>query len=167
MFTHGHLLGFFERSLWHPKGSVVATLLISKTENLGLEDMERFVSPFYEMLALSALSPGYHRWVQALQAALQDRQGARAAGRVARVRLQEHHSRGERRRDRGTAGPPVPREAGLLHLRSHPRAGRLVLPVSGATAINSGCWLAGAASDHAGNTLVEISDEARLIQVEI
>ena len=168
LFTHGHLLGFFERSLWHPKGSMVSTLLISKTENLGLEDMERFVSPFYEMLALSAMVPGVtgggyrlYRLLSRTGKAL----GLQGSSRVSAYRnttVEENAAEIEALLDHLCPEKPDYFVYGHTH-----RSGRLELPVSGATAINSGCWLAGAASDTAGNTLVEISDDARLISVDL
>ena len=57
LFTHGHLLGLFERSLWM-RNAMMSSLLLSKGESLSLEDVERFASPYYEMLALSTSMPG-------------------------------------------------------------------------------------------------------------
>ena len=168
LFTHGHLLGFFERSLWHPRRSVVATLLLSKSENLGLEDMERFVSPFYEMLALSASVPGVtsggyrlYRLLSRTGKAL-GMQGESRASAYRNTTVEENAAEIEALLDHLCPEKPEYFIYGHTH-----RAGRLTLPVSGATAINSGCWLAGAASDHAGNTLVQIADEARLVRVEL
>ncbi|MBK5092826.1 MAG: hypothetical protein JJE48_04840 [Actinobacteria bacterium] len=45
-------------------------------------------------------------------------------------------------------------------------AGRLELPISGTTAINSGCWLDDSVNKSPKNTILEIADEARLIEVE-
>ena len=45
--------------------------------------------------------------------------------------------------------------------------GRLVLPLSGTTAINTGCWLSDGVDENAKNNILEISDRAKMIRVEL
>ena len=167
LLTHGHMLGFFERSLWRPRQSRIATLLVRKSENLDLEEMERFISPFYEMMALSALVPGVlegnyrvYRFLARTGKVL----GLRRDSRVSTYRdttIEQNAAEIEALLDHFCDEKPDYFIYGHTHM-----AGRLELPISGTTAINSGCWLSDAVARGPKNTILDIADEARLIEVE-
>jgi len=168
LLTHGHMLGFFERSLWRPRQSRIATLLVRKSENLDLEEMERFISPFYEMMALSALVPGVLEGNYRVY---------RFLARTGKVLGLQGESRDSTYRDTTVEQNAAEIEALLDHFceekpdyfiygHTH-RAGRLELPISGTTAINSGCWLGDSVTEDSRNIILEITDEARLIKVEV
>ena len=167
LLTHGHMLGFFERSLWRPRQSRISTLLVRKSENLDLEEMERFISPFYEMMALSALVPGVLEGNYRVY---------RFLARTGKVLGLQGESRDSTYRDTTVEQNAAEIEALLDHFceekpdyfiygHTH-RAGRLELPISGTTAINSGCWLGDSVTEDSRNIILEITDEARLIEVE-
>jgi UDP-2,3-diacylglucosamine pyrophosphatase LpxH len=165
--THGQMLGFFERSLWSPGQSRIATMLVRKSENLDLEEMERFISPFYEMMALSALVPGVlegnyrvYRFLARTGKVL----GLRRDSRVSTYRdttIEQNAAEIEALLDHFCDEKPDYFIYGHTHM-----AGRLELPISGTTAINSGCWLSDAVARGPKNTILDIADEARLIEVE-
>ena len=167
LLTHGHMLGFFERSLWSPGQSRIATLLVRKSENLDLEEMERFLSPFYEMMALSALVPGVlegnyrvYRFLARTGKIL----GLQGESRVSTYRdttIEQNAAEIEALLDHFCDEKPDYFIFGHTHM-----AGRLELPISGTTAINSGCWLSDDVAEDSKNTILEIADEARLIKVE-
>jgi UDP-2,3-diacylglucosamine pyrophosphatase LpxH len=167
LLTHGHLLGFYERSLWAPKRhSRFASLVLNRSDKLDLDDMERFISPYYEMTALSTSVPGVvegRYWIY------------RMVNRTSRMWGVRNGDRMSFYRGTTVEDNAVEIEALLNHFcpempdyfiygHTH-RAGRLALPLSGTTAINSGCWLGGDTDENSRNNLVEISDEARLIKL--
>lgn len=166
LLTHGHLLGMFERSMWKPKHSRVSTFLLNKTSSLDLNDMERFISPYYEMAMLSTYIPGVvenryrvYRWLNNM-------------GKYWGI---SPESRASNYRDTTIEENAVEIEALLKHFceevpayfvygHTH-RAGMMRLPLSGTLAINTGCWLNDRSVDEARNTLVEITDHVRIIRV--
>ena len=168
LLTHGQMLGFFERSIWSPKNSMVRALFLGKEKSLSLEDMERFVAPYYEMLTLSAAVPGVlegryrvYRWISASARIL----GVTGESRESLYRdttIEENAAEVEALLDHFCEETPDYFVFGHTHL-----PGRMTLPVSGVEAINTGCWLPGAAAVEAPSTMLEISDEARFIQVDI
>lgn len=165
--THGHLLGLFERSFWQAKHSRLGTLLIRRNEKLDLDDMENFLSPYYEMLALSAEIPEIVRsryWVY------------RMLSRAGRALGLQDESRGSKFRNTTIEENAALIEALLNHFcpekpdyflfgHTH-KPGRLILPVSGVTAINTGCWLQSDSVPGPRNIYAEITDEVRLIQLK-
>jgi len=164
LFTHGHLLGFFERNLWL-RNAVMSTLLLSKGESLSMEDVERFASPYYEMLALSTNMPGVVDGRYRLY---------RAMTRAGKALGLAGESRESSLRGTTVEQNAVEIEAFLdqfcdekpdyfVYGHTH-RPGRLTLPLSGVTAINTGCWLANGYANSV-NTMVVISDEARIVPV--
>ncbi|MHB8895807.1 MAG: metallophosphoesterase [Candidatus Geothermincolia bacterium] len=164
LFTHGHLLGFFERNLWL-RNAVMSTLLLSKGESLNMEDCERFASPYYEMLALSTSMPGVVDGRYRLY---------RAITRAGKALGLAGESRESSLRDTTVEQNAVEIEAFLdqfceekpdyfVYGHTH-RAGTYTLPLSGVTAINTGCWIANGSANTV-DTLVEISDEARIIRL--
>ena len=168
LMTHGHLLGFFERSLWRPRHSVVTSLLLNKNETLGLEDMERFVSPIYEMFTLSAMVPGVasggyrvYRLISRTGKLLGMKGDSRASA-YRNTTVEENAVEIEALLDQLYPAKPDYFVYGHTH-----RVGRLTLPISGVIAINSGCWLSDGDDTHPGNTLVEISESVNVINVEI
>jgi UDP-2,3-diacylglucosamine pyrophosphatase LpxH len=168
LLTHGHMLGFFERSLWSPGQSRIATLLVRKSENLDLEEMERFISPFYEMMALSALVPGVlegnyrvYRFLARTGKVL----GLQGGSRVSTYRgttIEQNAAEIEALLDHFCDEKPDYFIYGHTHV-----AGRLELPISGTTAINCGCWLSDSVAEDSKNTILEIAEEVRLIKVEV
>jgi len=167
LLTHGHLLGFFERSLWGPKKhSRLRSLMLNKSDKLDLDDMERFMSPYYEMTALGTCVPGVAEgryWVY------------RMVSRTSKMVGVSSHTRTSLYRGNTIEENAVEIEALLNHFcpempdyfvygHTH-RSGRLVLPLSNTIAINSGCWIGGQSDPDARNTIVDISDEARIIKV--
>ncbi len=166
LLTHGQLLGFFERSLWDPRHSRVSSLLLKRTESLDLEDMEMFISPFYELLTLSALVPGVpnggyrvYRMLSRTGKAL-GLQGAARESANRGTTIEENVAEIETLLDYFCPEKPDYFVYGHTH-----RAGILALPLSGTIAINTGCWLADGVPDNAKNIVLEITDEARLIRV--
>jgi UDP-2,3-diacylglucosamine pyrophosphatase LpxH len=167
LLTHGHLLGFYERSLWAPKRhSRFSSLMLNRSDKLDLDEMEKFISPYYEMTALSTFVPGVvegRYWIY------------RMVNRTSRMWGVSNDTRASFYRGTTIEENAVEIEALLNHFcaempdyfvygHTH-RAGRLALPLSQAIAINSGCWVGGDSDVNARNTLVEISDEARLIKL--
>lgn len=159
LFTHGHLLGLFERSLWM-RNAMMSSLLLSKGESLSLEDVERFASPYYEMLALSTSMPGvvngryriYRAVIRAGKAL-----GLAGESRTSSLRdttVEQNAVELEALLDQLTDEKPDYFVYGHTH-----KAGKLLLPLSGVTAVNSGCWLANGVS-RPSNVIVEISDDA-------
>ncbi|MBU4302570.1 MAG: metallophosphoesterase [Actinomycetia bacterium] len=168
LLTHGQLLGFFERSLWAPRHSRVSSLFLKRTESLDLEDMEMFVSPFYELLTLSALVPGVpnggyrvYRLLSRTGKAL-GLQGASRESANRGTTIEENVAEIEALLDYFCPEKPDYFVYGHTH-----RAGILALPLSGTIAINTGCWLADEVPENAKNTILEITDDARLIRVEV
>jgi len=166
LLTHGQLLGFFERALWAPGRSRVSSLVLKKSESLGLEDMEIFISPFYEMLTLSALVPGVpnggyrvYRMLSRTGKAL-GLQGAARESASRGTTIEENVAEIEALLDYLCDEKPDYFVYGHTH-----RAGILALPLSGTIAINTGCWLADGVPYNAKNIVLEITDEARLIRV--
>jgi UDP-2,3-diacylglucosamine pyrophosphatase LpxH len=166
LLTHGQLLGFFERALWAPGRSRVSSLVLRKSESLGLEDMEIFISPFYEMLTLSALVPGVpdgsfrvYRMLSRTGKAL-GLQGASRESANRGTTIEENVAEIEALLDYFCDEKPEYFIFGHTH-----RAGILKLPLSGTIAVNTGCWLADGVPDNAKNIVLEITDEARLIRV--
>ena len=159
LFTHGHLLGLFERSLWM-RNAMMSSLLLAKGQSLSLEDVERFASPYYEMLALSTSMPGvvngryriYRAVIRAGKAL-----GLAGESRTSSLRdttVEQNAVELEALLDQLTDEKPDYFVYGHTH-----RAGKLVLPLSGVTAVNSGCWLANEYT-RPSNIIVEISDDA-------
>lgn len=167
LLTHGHLLGIFERSLWRPKHSRVSTFILNRAGSLELDDMERFISPYYEMAMLSTYVPGVvenryriYRWLN-------------NTGKYWGVSPEDRTSnyRGSTIEENA-----VEIEALLKHFceempayfvygHTH-QAGMLRLPLSGTLAVNTGCWLNDRGVTETRNTLVEITDDARIILVD-
>lgn len=164
LFTHGHLLGFFERSLWMNQ-AMMSSLLLSKGESLSLEDVERFASPYYEMLSLSASMPGVvsgryrlYRTIMRAGKAL----GGAGESRQASLRdttVEENAVELEALLDQLCEEKPDYFVYGHTH-----KAGKIVLPLSGVVAVNSGCWIANTAA-MPSNSIVEVSDDARILAV--
>ena len=164
LFTHGHLLGLFERSLWL-RNAMMSSLLLSKGESLSLEDLERFASPYYEMLALSTAMPGVVSGGFRIY---------RAIIRAGKALGLAGESRTSSLRDTTVEQNAVELEALLDQLiddkpdyfvygHTH-QAGKLLLPLSGVTAVNSGCWLDNKVSKPS-KVIVEISDDAYIHSV--
>jgi UDP-2,3-diacylglucosamine pyrophosphatase LpxH len=165
LFTHGHLLGFFERNLWMRK-AVMSTLLLSKGESLSMEDVENFASPYYEMLALSTSMPGVVDGRYRLY---------RAMTRAGKALGLAGESRESSLRDTTVEQNAVEIEAFLdqfcedkpdyfVYGHTH-RPGKMTLPLSGVTAVNAGCWLANGFANSV-NTLVYISDDAHIVNLQ-
>lgn len=167
LLTHGHFLGFFERSLWKDKKSFVGTLLLNRSERLDLEEMEMFLTPFYEMLTLSAFVPGIntggYRVFRMLNRAGRafGLQGAERTSAYRNRSIEEVAAEIEALLNRFCEEKPAYFVYGHTH-----RSGRLSLPISGVTAINTGCWLDDPLTGDTQKTLLEISDEARFIVVD-
>ncbi|MDD5748435.1 MAG: metallophosphoesterase [Actinomycetota bacterium] len=165
--THGHLLGFFERSVWKDKKSFAGTLILRRAEKLDLEDMEQFLLPFYEMLTLSAFVPGVNSGGYRVFRLL-NRMG-KAFGLEGAERTSDYRNRAieqvvaeiEALLNRCCSEMPDYFVYGHTH-----RSGTFELPLSGVTAINTGCWLDDPVTGDEYKTMLEISDEARLIQVD-
>jgi hypothetical protein len=147
------------------RNAMMSSLLLSKGESLSLEDVEKFVSPYYEMLALSSSLPGvvsnryrmYRAIIRAGKAL-----GLAGESRQSSLRdttVEENAVEIEALLDQFCEEKPDYFVYGHTH-----RAGKLVLPLSGVTAVNSGCWISNGVAQ-ASNTIVEISDEARIIEV--
>jgi UDP-2,3-diacylglucosamine pyrophosphatase LpxH len=167
LLTHGHLLGMFERSLWKPRHSRISSYILNKAGNLDLNDMERFISPYYEMAMLSTYIPGVvenryrvYRWLNntgkywgiSPESRTSNYRGTTIEQNAAEIEALLRHFCEE-----------VP--AYFIYGHTH-RAGMLRLPLSGTLAVNTGCWLNDRSLDEARNTLVEITDHARIIQVK-
>jgi UDP-2,3-diacylglucosamine pyrophosphatase LpxH len=167
LLTHGHLLGFYERSLWAPKKhSRFSSLILNRSDKLDLDDMEKFLSPYYEMTMLSTSVPGVvegRYWIY------------RMVNRTSKMWGVSNDTRASFYRGTTIEENAVEIEALLNHFctempdyfvygHTH-RAGRLALPLSQAVAINCGCWIGGSSDVDARNTIVEISDEARIIKL--
>lgn len=167
LLTHGHVLGFFERSLWAPSQSRVSSLVMNKPGRLDLDDMERFMAPFYEMTALSTQVPRV----------VEDRHWLyRLAEKTSRFWDVSSDTRTSTYRGNPIEKCAVEIEALLDHFcedapdyfvygHTH-KPGVLRLPLSGTTAVNSGCWLGGLNRPEDRRTVVEISDRARIIRVD-
>jgi len=167
LLTHGHLLGFFERSLWRPKRRFLNAFLLKRNPSVDLEDMESFLSPYYEMLSLSTAVPGVvdgrYRFY-------------RIVSRTAKVLGFEREYRVSSFRDTTIEQNAVEIETLLDHFyeekpdyfiygHTH-RAGMLELPLSGTLAVNTGAWFNNPGDTAASRyTVVEITDEPRLIDL--
>jgi UDP-2,3-diacylglucosamine pyrophosphatase LpxH len=165
--THGHMLGFYERSLWSlRKRSSLGSVIMSKQGTIDLDDMEKFMSPFYEMTALSTLIPKVVEGRHLTYRAVDKTSGIWGVSGETRASF-----------DRGN---PIEKcavaiEALLDHFfESKPdyfvfghthMPGILELPVSGTIAVNSGCWLGGLNTEENRKIIVEIAEEVRLIRV--
>jgi UDP-2,3-diacylglucosamine pyrophosphatase LpxH len=169
LLTHGHFLGFFERSLWRPKHSVVSSMLLNRTGgSLSLEDMENFMSPYYEMFTLSANVPGvvdgryriYRMILKTGKALGVDSDTRTSVQRNATV--EESSVLVEAMLDHFCTEKPRYFVYGHTH-----KQGLLTLPISGTEAINTGAWLADGAPDQDRYNILEITDAARLHQVEV
>lgn len=167
LLTHGHLLGFYERSLWAPKRhSRFSSLILNRSDKLELDDMERFMSPYYEMTALSTFVPGVvegRYWIYRMVNRTSKMWGVTDGSRVSFYRgttVEDNAVEIEALLNHFCAEMPDYFVYGHTH-----RAGRLALPLSQAVAINSGCWVGGDSDINARNTIVEISDEARIIKL--
>ena len=167
LLTHGHLLGIFERSLWNPKHSRLSSWILSRTDSLELDDMERFISPYYEMAALSTYIPGVVEGRYRVY---------RMLNRTARMWGVNAEDRSSLHRGTLIEENAVEIEALLDHFcpdkpdyfvygHTH-KAGQLVLPLSGTIAINTGCWLEERGFAETRKTILEISDRARLLVVD-
>jgi UDP-2,3-diacylglucosamine pyrophosphatase LpxH len=167
LLTHGHLLGFFERSLWRPKRKFLNAYLLKKNPSVDLNDMEAFLSPYYEMLSLSTAVPGVvdarYRFY-------------RIVGRTAKVLGFESEYRVSSFRDTTIEQNAVEIETLLDHFFSEKpdyfiyghthRAAALDLPLSGTLAVNAGGWFDEPnPNDNARYTIVEVTDEARIIEL--
>ncbi|MFH1149386.1 MAG: metallophosphoesterase [Actinomycetota bacterium] len=167
LLTHGHLLGMFERSLWKPKHSRISTFILNRTGSLDLDDMERFISPYYEMAMLSTYIPGVvenryriYRWLNNTGKYW----GVSPDDRTSNYRgstIEENAVEIEALLKHFCEEMPAYFVYGHTH-----RAGMLRLPLSGTLAVNSGCWLDDRGVPETSNTLVEITDDARIILVE-
>lgn len=168
LLTHGHLLGFFERSLWRPKRRFLNAFLLKKNPSVGLDDMEAFLSPYYEMLSLSTAVPGVvdgrYRFY-------------RIVSRTAKMLGFEGEYRVSSFRDTTIEENAIEIEALLDHFyevkpdyfiygHTH-RAATLDLPLSGTTAVNTGAWFnnPGDAENHSRYTIVEVTDKPRIIDL--
>lgn len=165
LLTHGHLLGFFERSLWRPKRRFLNAFLLKRNPSVGLDDMEAFLSPYYEMLSLSTAVPGVvdgrYRFYRIVSGT------AKALGFEREYRVSSF-------RDTTVEQNAVEIEALLDHFyevkpdcfvygHTH-RPGQIELPLSGTLAVNTGCWFNDPSMENRGYSLVEIADEARLLK---
>ncbi len=169
LLTHGHLLGMFERSLWKPKHSRVSSYLLNKAGSLDLNDMERFMSPYYEMAMLSTYIPGavenryrVYRWLN--NTGKYWGISSEGKGRVSNYRgttIEQNAVEIEALLKHFCEEAP----AYFIYGHTH-SAGMLRLPLSGTLAVNTGCWLSDRGMSEARNTLVEITDDARIIEVE-
>lgn len=167
LLTHGHLLGFYERSVWAPKKhSRLSSLILNRSEKLELDDMETFISPYYEMTALSTLVPGVvegRYWIYRVVNRTSKLWGVSKESRASFYRgttVEENAVEIETLLDHFCAEMPDYFVFGHTH-----RAGRLKLPLSGTVAINSGCWVGGETEEESRKTLVEISERARLLRI--
>lgn len=171
LLTHGHLLGFFERSLWRPKRRFLNAFLLKRNPTVGLNDMEAFLSPYYEMLSLSTAVPGVvdgrYRFY-------------RIVSRTAKMLGFEKEYRVSSFRDTTIEQNAVEIEALLDHFyevkpdyfiygHTH-RAAMLNLPLSGTVAVNCGCWFnnPGDPEQPTGSsryTIVEVTDEPRIVEL--
>ncbi len=168
LLTHGHLLGFFERSMWRPRHSVLASLILSRSEYLGLEDMERFLSPFYQMLALSAEVPGVtsggYRLYRLLSRTgkILGLQGDERVSTYRGTSIEENAAEIEALLDHFCSDTPAYFVYGHTH-----RPGKLELPISRTLAVNTGCWLGDEGLFYSACTILEISDSANLFEVDL
>ncbi len=168
LLTHGHLLGFFERSIWRPRHSVLASLILSRSESLGLEDMERFLSPFYQMLALSAEVPGVtsggYRLYRLLSRTgkLLGLQGDERVSTYRGTTIEENAAEIEALLNYFCPENPEYFVYGHTH-----RPGKFELPISKTLAINTGCWLGDEGLFDTCCTLLEIADSANLFEVDL
>jgi UDP-2,3-diacylglucosamine pyrophosphatase LpxH len=167
LLTHGHLLGFFERSLWRPKRMFLNAYLLKRNPSVDLNDMEAFLSPYYEMLSLSTAVPGVvdgrYRFY-------------RVVSRTARVLGFEREYRVSSFRDTTIEQNAVEIETLLDHFFSEKpdyfiyghthRAGALNLPLSGTLAVNTGGWfIEPNPANNSRYTIIEVTDEARIIEL--
>lgn len=165
LLTHGHLLGFFERSLWRPKRRFLNAFLLKRNPTVGLDDMEAFLSPYYEMVSLSTAVPGVvdgrYRFY-------------RMVSRTARTLGFEREYRVSSFRDTTVEQNAVEIEALLDHFydakpdffvygHTH-RPGRIELPLSGTMAVNSGSWFDDPGVENTGYSIVELASEPRLLR---
>lgn len=166
LLTHGHMLGVFEGSLWRRR-KLVSALLMSKDGTLDMDDIERFITPYYEMVALSTYMPGvvdgryrFYRFVARTSRVM----GLEKEGRVSAYRdttVEQNAVEVEALLDRFSVEMPDFFVYGHTH-----KAGRLTLPLSGVTAINTGCWLGDRGMNDARDTLVEITDDSLILTVD-
>jgi UDP-2,3-diacylglucosamine pyrophosphatase LpxH len=164
--THGHLLGMFERSLWKPKHSRVSSYLLNKNSSLDLGDMERFIAPYYEMATLSTYIPGVvenryrvYRWLNNMGKYW----GITPESRASKYRgttIEENAAELEALLQHFCEETPAYFVYGHTHV-----AGMMRLPLSGTLAVNTGCWLNDRSLPESRDTLVEITDHARIIRV--
>ncbi len=164
--THGHLLGMFERSLWKPKHSRISSYLLNKSSSLDLGDMERFIAPYYEMATLSTYIPGVvenryrvYRWLNNMGKYW----GISPESRASKYRgttIEENAAELEALLQHFCEEMPAYFVYGHTHV-----AGMMRLPLSGTLAVNTGCWLNDRSLPESRDTLVEITDHARIIRV--
>jgi UDP-2,3-diacylglucosamine pyrophosphatase LpxH len=172
LLTHGHLLGFFERSLWRPRGRFLNAFLLKRNPSVGLDDMETFLSPYYEMVAMSTAVPGVvdgrYRFY-------------RTVSRTAKLLGFEKEYRVSSFRDTSIEQNAVEIEALLDHFyeekpdyfiygHTH-RAALLELPLSGTLAVNCGGWFNNPSDVNSDTgqpvsryTVVEVADEPRILE---
>lgn len=166
LLTHGHLLGFFERSLWKPRRKFLNAFLLKGNPSVDLEDIEKFVSPYYEMVTLSTEVPGvidgryrFYRMVSRTAKFL----GFEKDYRVSAYRgtdIEQNAVEVEALLDHFCGEKPYY----FIYGHSH-KAGMLDLPLSGTRAVNTGCWFNDPSSEDNRYTIVEVTDDARLIEV--
>jgi UDP-2,3-diacylglucosamine pyrophosphatase LpxH len=167
LLTHGHLLGFFERSLWRPKRRFLNAYLHKRNPSVDLNDMEAFLSPYYEMLSLSTAVPGVvdsrYRFY-------------RIVSRTAKVLGFESEYRVSSFRDTTIEQNAVEIETLLDHFFSEKpdyfiyghthRPGALDLPLSGTLAVNTGGWFNEPnPANNPGYTIIEVTDTVRIIEL--
>lgn len=170
LLTHGHLLGFFEKSMWSPQRSKIASRIVGRSESLELEDMEKFITPFYEMLTLSAFVPGvvdgsyfFYRLLDRTGKLL-GLEGDSRKSTYRGVPMDKNAADVEALLDHFYEEKPDYFIYGHTH-----RAGALLLPLSGTEAINSGCWISDGVENESMNLVLEISegeDEVNLLKIE-
>jgi UDP-2,3-diacylglucosamine pyrophosphatase LpxH len=166
LLTHGHLLGFFERSLWKPRRKFLNAFLLKNNPSVGLDDIEKFVSPYYEMVTLSTEVPGvidgryrFYRMVSRTAKLL----GFEKDYRVSAYRgtdIEENAVEVEALLDHFCGEMPYY----FIYGHSH-KPGMLDLPLSGTRAVNTGCWFNDPSSRENIYTIVEVTDDARLIDI--
>jgi UDP-2,3-diacylglucosamine pyrophosphatase LpxH len=167
LLTHGQLLGFFEQRFWRPRRQFLNAFLLKRNPSVGLDDIEKFIAPYYELVALSTEVPGVidgrYRFY-------------RLISRTARTLGVEREYRVSAERNRSIEQNAVEIEALLEHFceekpayfvygHTH-QAGALELPLSGTLAINSGSWLDDSGDENPRHTIVEITNEARIIDLQ-
>lgn len=165
LLTHGHLLGFFERSLWKPRRRFLNAFLLKRNPSVGLDDMEAFLSPYYELLSLSTAVPGvvdgryrFYRMVSSTAKTL----GFEREYRVSSFRdttIEQNAVEIEALLDHFYQVKPDCFVYGHTH-----RPGQIELPLSGTVAVNTGSWFNDPSMENTGYSLVELTDEPRLLK---